>query len=299
MTSSITHTSIGGRLPNFLLIGAMKAGTTSLYHYLCSHPQVYMPPYKAPEFFAEGSNWRRGLDWYRRQFASAGPEAVAIGEASNVYTKYPHYPGVPQRIAAHIPEVRLIYVVRDPIDRIRSHYQTKVAEGTEQAPFEEAVFENPIYADYSRYALQIEQYLEYFSWKQLLVITAEDLRNDRQAIVRRVYQHLGVDADFVPSDLDREFYKTQERAARSPIPRWLRKGLKKYFPASKRAKELENNVLRMLNRLRRGTEQNPKPSRSFTIPEAARERLVYLLEDDVRRLRRYIGPDFHAWGIGG
>lgn len=297
MNSPNTHSS-SGRLPTFLLIGAMKAGTTSLYHYLKAHPQIFMPEYKAPEFFAAESNWWRGIDWYRKQFASAGPEAVAVGEASNVYAKYPRYRGVPQRIAAHIPDVRLIYVIRDPINRIRSHYQTRLAEGAEKAPFEEAVFKNPIYIDYSRYALQIEEYLKYFPREQLLIITAEDLRDARQATLRRVYEFLGVDAAFVPSDLDRAFYETKDRAVHSPIPFWIRKGLKKYFPVTKRYKELENNILRKLNRFRRRAEDESQPVKSFTIPEAVRERLVQLLEDDVRRLRGYLGPEFDGWGIG-
>lgn len=296
--SSSNIQSSSGRLPNFLLIGAMKAGTTSLYHYLKIHPQIFMPEYKAPEFFVEESNWRRGIDWYRKQFALAGADAVAIGEASNVYTKYPRYKGVPQRIAAHIPEARLIYVVRDPINRIRSHYQTRVAEGTEKDPFEKAVFKNPIYIDYSRYTLQIEEYLKYFPREQLLIITAEDLRDIRQATIRQVYEFLGVDAAFVSSDLDRVFYQTKDRAVHSPIPLWLRKSLKKYFPVTKRFKELENNVSLRLNQFRRRSKDTLEPVKPFKIPEEVRERLVNLLEDDVRRLRSYMDPKFNGWDIG-
>ena len=69
----------GGALPDFLIIGAMKCGTTSLYHYLRDHPQIFMPTIKAPEFFAEESNWGRGIAWYRRQFEGAGPGVLAIG----------------------------------------------------------------------------------------------------------------------------------------------------------------------------------------------------------------------------
>jgi len=294
---SIPTPASSGRLPNFLLIGAMKAGTTSLYHYLQAHPEISMPHYKAPEFFVEESNWRRGINWYRKQFASAGSDVVAVGEASNAYAKFPRFQGVPQRIADHIPEVRLIYTVRDPIDRIRSHYQTTAAQGTEKAPFDEAVFLNPIYIDYSRYALQIEQYLRYFPREQLLVFSAEDLRNNRQATVQKVYEFLGVDSDFVPEELDREFYQTKERAARSPIPLWLRKGLKKYVPASKRFKELENHAFSALRQLRGRTKDKPHQAKSFNIPETVRERLAAQLRDDVRRLRAYMGPDFDGWGI--
>lgn len=286
-----------GQLPNFLIIGAMKGGTTSLYHYLRAHPQIYMPPFKAPEFFAGEPRGRRDIDWYRKQFAAAGPGVVAIGEASNVYTKYPRYPRVPERIAEHIADVRLIYAVRDPIERIRSHYQTKVAEGTEPAPFEVAVFDNPIYLDYSRYSLQIEQYMSWFSREQLLVITSENLRSARTSTIRRVYEFLGVDAGFVPDELERDFYLTADRAARSPLPVSMKKNLKKHFPATKRFKELESNVVRGLNRLRRRTEHGPAPAKSFVIPDETRAKLVALLENDVRRLRSFLGSEFDGWGI--
>jgi hypothetical protein len=213
------------RLPTFLLIGAMKAGTTSLYHYLSAHPQVVTSRYKAPEFFVEESNWHRGIDWYRRQFPAVGPDILAIGEASNVYTKYPRYRGVPERIAAHLPDVRLIYAVREPVARIRSHYQTRVAEGSETAPFAEAVFADPIYLDYSRYALQMEQYLEHFPREQLLVITSEDLRTSREDTMRKVYEFIRVDPNFTSSELDRDFYRTKDRAVRSPLPLPIRKSL--------------------------------------------------------------------------
>ena len=286
------------RLPTFLIIGAMKGGTTSLYHYLRAHPQIYMPSFKAPEFFAEGSHWHRGIDWYRRQFVGAGPDAVAIGEASNVYTKYPRYPGVPERIAQHIPDARLIYVVRNPIDRIRSHYQTRVAEGTEKLPFEVAVFENPIYVDYSRYSVQIEQYLAWFRREQLLLLTSEDLRSVREPTVRRVYEFLGVDADFVSAELDRDFYETKDRAARSPLPVWMRKGLKTHIPATKRFKELENNTVRTLNRLRPHRNGDSTPVKSDPVTDETRARLAALLADDVRRLRSFLGAEFDGWGIG-
>jgi len=286
-----------GALPDFLIIGAMKCGTTSLYHYLRDHPQVFMPSIKAPEFFAVEGNWGRGIEWYRRQFEGVGPDVVAIGEASNVYTKYPRYQGVPGRIADHIPHARLVYVVRDPIDRIRSHYQTRLTEGTERAPIDRAVRENPIYLDYSRYAMQLDRYLEHFPREQLLVITAEDLRGDRRAAIKQVYAFLGVDPDHVPEDIDRTFYETRDRAPRSPVPLWVRKGLKRHLPAAKRAKELENNMIRALRGLRRTPEAPPQLPDRLMIPDEVRAELADALRDDVRRVRPFLGPDFDGWGI--
>lgn len=285
------------RLPTFLLIGAMKAGTTSLYHYVSAHPQVATTQYKAPEFFVEESNWHRGIEWYRRQFPPTGPDVLAIGEASNAYAKFPRHSGVPKRIAACLPDVRLVYAVRDPVARIRSHYQTRLAEGSEKAAFADAVFDNPIYLDYSRYALQIEQYLEHFPREQLLVITSEDLRSSREATMRRVYDFVGVDPEFAPADLDRDFYRTKDRAVRSPVPLRLRKYLKRRFPATRRFKELENDTLSALRRLTgRGDGGAARPA-SFVVPDQVRDRIAAELADDVRRLRGYLGPDFDGWGL--
>ena len=289
--------STGRRLPTFLLIGAMKAGTTSLYHYLSAHPQVATTQYKAPEFFVEESNWHRGIDWYRRQFPPTGPDVLAIGEASNAYTKYPRYQGVPERIAAHLPDVRLVYIVREPIARIRSHYQTRVAEGSEKAPFSDAVFENPIYLDYSRYALQIERYLLYFPRDQLLVITSEDLRASRETTMRKVYEFIGVDPKYAPADLDRDFYRTKDRAVRSPFPLRLRKFLKHRFPATRRFKELENNTVGAIRRITRRGGERPSASAPFHIPDDVRTKIRAELEGDVRRLRRYMDAAFDGWGI--
>jgi Sulfotransferase domain len=288
---------VGRRLPTFLLVGAMKAGTTSLFHYLGAHPQVATPRYKAPEFFVEEGNWHRGIEWYRKQFPPVGADILAIGEASNVYTKFPRYRGVPERIAETIPDVRLVYVIRDPIARMRSHYQTKVAEGSEKRPFSRAALADPIYLDYSRYALQIEQFLRCFPRDQILVITSEELRADRATTMRRVYGFVGVDPDFTSPDLDRDFYRTRDRAGRSPVPLAIRKGLKHRLPQSRRFKELENDALQTIRRItgRAGSRiEHPAP---VDLTDDVRARIVDELADDVRRLRSFLGPGFDGWGL--
>ena len=201
----------------------MKAGTTSLYHYLQAHPQVANASVQGTRVLRRGGELASRHRLVPKAVPTVGPEVLAVGEASNVYSKYPRFRGVPKRIASLLPDVRLLYAVRDPLSRIRSHYQTRVADGSEKAPFAEAVFADPIYLDYSRYALQIEQYLEHFAREQLLVVTSEDLRESRDATMRRVYEFIGVDPALMPANLDREFYQTKDRAIRSPIPLRLRK----------------------------------------------------------------------------
>ena len=131
-------------LPTFLIIGTMKGGTTSLHRYLRQHPEVFMPERKELNFFLdeyagppidppEERNWSRGITWYERQFAGAERER-AVGEASANYSRYPTYPGVAERIAEVVPQMKLIYLMRNPIDRVLSHYLHDFANGREQRP---------------------------------------------------------------------------------------------------------------------------------------------------------------------
>jgi hypothetical protein len=279
-------------LPNFIVIGAMKAGTTSLYHYLRNHAQVFMPRIKELDFFAAEANWTRGLDWYRQQFSGAHG-AVARGEASTLYTKYPQYDGVPERIAGVVPGVRLIYLVRDPIVRMRSHYQHRVALGAETSPPEIALLENPIYLAYSRYAMQLERYLEHFPREQLLVVTSEGLREDRAATVRRVYEYLGVDPTLSPPALGTEFYTTAQRRSYPPLVWTARRFVKRHVPQAKRAKEL---VDAMMTR-RPGGGADSTPSTAPVVSPLLRTQLAELLGDDVARLRSYLPPGFDGWGL--
>ena len=166
-------------LPTFILMGAMKCGTSSLYHYINAHPDVFMTSPKEPHYFVaeytEGVTWRRGTwqngeAWYRSLFAE-GTSSPARGEASTTYTKWPEYPGVAERIAARLPDVKLLYLVRDPIERMRSHYQHEFIRHAERRPIDQAFAEDPQYLNASRYSTQIAQYLEYFDPSRLMVLT--------------------------------------------------------------------------------------------------------------------------------
>ena len=170
----------------------MKAGTTSLWRELRRHPDVFVPDVKEFQFFSDKTLRKQGIDWYRNQFAGAQGQR-AIGEASTGYTKYPRPEGVPAAIAAALPDVRLVYVVREPLARIRSHYVHSVHKARETRAIDQAVREAPAYLAISRYRTQIDQYLAVFPADRLLVITAEDLRHHREATLTSVFTHLGVD----------------------------------------------------------------------------------------------------------
>ena len=206
-------------LPTFVLIGAMKSGTTTLHWYLREHPDVFMATPKEPNFFND--HWHRGLGWYERLFARAGA-AAARGEASVRYASYPADPECPSRMASVIPDVRLLYVVRDPIDRMRSHYLHEVAALRERRPVERALRENPIYLDLSRYATQLERYLDHFPREQLLVVRAEDLFTDPSVVLPGVYDFIGVDPSWRPRALGR---RDNETTRRFQLPVVVRRGI--------------------------------------------------------------------------
>ena len=295
--ASATRGGTKGREPTFIVIGAMKAGTTSLFHYLIDHPQVHMSPLKEVDFFVEELNWRRGFDWYTRQFEGAGGDALAIGEASTIYTKYPTYRGVPERIKEHLPDVRLIYVVRDPIERLRSHYQHRTLVGNERLPLAEALATDPTYVDMSRYGMQLERYLDHFPPEQICVITSEALKANRGETVQQVYRFIGVDETFVPPSLEQEFYRTQDRA-QYPSGAWkIRKLAKRYVPHSKRAKELIDSLMpKFLGpRSRRGADATQTPR--VIIPEEIADRLRVVFAEDIALLRHSMPQDFDGWGL--
>jgi hypothetical protein len=198
------------RRPDFLVIGAPKAGTTSLFRYLSSHPHVHMPERKELSFFVAELNWRQGLDWYLAQFVGADG-AKAVGEASPTYAWHPSYPRVPERIAGVLPDVRLIYLVRHPIERMRSMYLHAVVLGRERRPLSRALLETPDYLDCSRYATQLEQYLRHFPRERILVLRSEDLRDRRRETVERALSFIGADPALCPTDLEVEEHRARDR----------------------------------------------------------------------------------------
>ena len=178
--------------------------------------------------------WQNGLDWYRSLF-QGGELATARGEASTTYSKWPDYPGVARRIAETVPDVRLVYVVRDPIQRMRSHYQHDVVRHAQHRTIDQAFADDAGYLNASRYSTQITQYLDYFDISQLLVVKSDDLRSDREATVRKIYRFIGVSDDILPATLDTEMYRSTERRIHTRTFARLRgRGFIHFLPSSLR-----------------------------------------------------------------
>jgi hypothetical protein len=180
-------------LPDFLVIGAQKAGTTALYAYLRWHPDIVGPFWKEVSFFDR--HWWRGEAWYRGQLPLR-TEGKLVGEASPSYV---FHPLAPERVFALVPDVRLVMLVREPVERTYSHYQHEVALGREPLSFEDALerererlrgeverlradprafsraWWDHAYVARSLYADQLERWFEFFPREQVLVVTTEEL----------------------------------------------------------------------------------------------------------------------------
>lgn len=204
-------------LPNFLIIGAGKAGTTSLAAQLKEHPEIYISEVKEPHYFDR--NWEHGVSWYLRHFEGA-EGFTAIGEASVTYTLYPVCQDVPLRIRDTLgSNIKLIYIVRNPVDRLISHYRHDILNSNISAniSLEQALESNIIYRSGSNYFSQISKYLEYFDPKQIKIILFEEYISDPVRVNKEVFKFLGVDDDYVVANLEPVNVSSQ----RVRLPLWL------------------------------------------------------------------------------
>jgi len=207
--------------PHFLIIGAMRAGTTTLFQDLERHPQLFLPEYKEPEFLCDdGILDGREAKRYARLFAEAKPGQLRA-EASTAYTKLPDRTGVPARARAVCgPDLKLIYIVREPISRARSAHHHEISKREVALPIDAAMREAPRFLNYSRYAMQLEAWLEVFAKEQFFVLRFEDYVAAREDWARRVCTFLGVDPLALPTPSDDVFNKTANRPTSTPF--WRR-----------------------------------------------------------------------------
>jgi hypothetical protein len=276
----------GAALPNLVVIGGLKCGTTSLHHYLGLHPEIGMSRPKELNFFVAELNWDLGEDWYANHFSASDP---VRGETSPHYTNEPRFSGVAERMARVLgDDARVVYMVRDPVDRLLSHYLHNVGGGYETRPMEEALADaESAYVQRSLYARQAEPYLEHLGAERIAFVTREDLRDRRAETMRRMFEFAGVDPAFTSPQFEREWetgsakgsggFRLMDRAVRLP-------GLR----------SLDRNFDRLPERWRwiverivhdPGSGEAPKPE----LPADLRARLVETFRPDAERLEALAG----------
>lgn len=276
-------------LPTFLVIGAKKAGTSSLHRYLGTHPDVFVPERKRVDFFS-GVTWDRGADWYAQQFP-ADSSARARGEVCNSYTQDPIVSGVAPRARSVLPDARLVYLVRHPIERIESHYRQAVGEWGLTEPIEVAVRANPgEFVAPSRYGHQAQCWLDEYPTDQLLVIAAEDLRTDPAGVMARVFGFLGVDPQWSPPNLDHRYNRGTDHRRQTPLVRRWRGA-----PLYRSVRQLVPKRLRHGAWLLTTRPHAMLPGASSMGPEL-RDELLAALRPDLAHLASIV-PGLDCWGL--
>lgn len=235
-----------GHLPNFIGIGAQKCASTWLYDVLRDHPEVTLSTTKELDFFS--CHYDRGLNWYRQRFPVRAGGRVR-GEISPSYF---HDPQVPARVQAHLPGVRIIVALRDPVERALSHHRHALRLGDLALPppsgsgglrgpgagpgtglgagsaggllsFEQALAANPMYLEQGRYATHLRRWQAHHSADHLLVLFTEDIQAAPQAVVRRLYRFLDIAEQHRPPAL-RQASNASHVLASPRLERW-RQGL--------------------------------------------------------------------------
>jgi hypothetical protein len=294
-------------MPNFLVIGAARSGTTALYRYLRQHPQIYTSSIKEPRFFAyEGDEMPQGgpgrqriitdLAAYRALFEGVSDEK-AIGEMSPLYL----YSRVaPQRIKQHIPDVKLIAVLRNPVERAYSHFLLNVRNDREPiGDFGQALLEeetrirdgwraNWHYKARGFYYTQLRRYFELFEKEQIRVYLYQDLSADPLGLLRDLFTFLGIDEGFVP---DLSFRPNVSGIPRSRALRVVfdKLGATGVFLDPLLPKGLRRNLVVVFNQLK---------GRNLVKPPLAsnvRRQLTQAYREDILALQGLIGRDLSTW----
>jgi len=277
-----------GALPNLIVIGAQKCGTSVLHYYLSLHPEVSMSKPKELNFFIEERNWPRGVDWYKAQFDA---DARIRGEASPNYTAFPQHQGVPERMASVVPDAKLIYMIRDPLERIAAHWVHNYAKRREKGSLAETLTHpNTSYVTRSLYAMQLERFLEHYPKERVLVFQQSELRFKRMETLHRIFEFLEVEPDFDHPRFEQERHQTSGKTRATRLAVRLEK-----LGRSRRGRMFPANFWLILDDrlpLRRTIK---RPDVRASLPDATLEEL----RADAVRLRELTGRDFSNWKIWG
>ena len=296
-------------MPNFLIIGAAKSGTSALYHYLRQHPQIYMSPVKEPMFFAlagkkvdfSGPGDNKAINHfsvtdrttYQLLFQDISNEK-AVGEASTLYLDSPK---APERIQYYLPEVKLIAMLRHPAERAYSAFMHLVREGREPlTDFEQALRAEEMrrrsnwgplwhYTQRGFYYTQLKRYLDRFDQRQIKIYLYEDFNANPLSIIKDVFRFLEVDEDFTP-DISLRY-----NVSGIPKNRVLHTFLSKKNPIKMILKPILPVGLRQRIRIKF---MNRNLTKSQLSP-AIRKQLIDIFRDDILKLQELIQRDLSHW----
>lgn len=296
------------KLPNFLCVGAQKAGTTTLHDILNQDPQIFLPEIKETKFFQLNSKYERGIEYYRQEFFRDVKDAQTVGE---IDPDYMYFDYAPKRIYETLgKDVKLIFILRNPIKRALSHYQMSVRRGFEDLSFEDAIkvekdrisiddsqdkfykskTHNASYIDRGYYSRQIKEFLKYFPKENMLFLIFEDFIKNKEENINDVYKFLNLDK---PEKLNLNIQSNQKSIYRFKSisnliykPNGIKKTLKFLIP-----KFYRNRIVQFVDKL------NQKKITSENVP--SQKVLLNLLEeyysDEIKLLEKILERSLDVW----
>ena len=280
---------------DFFIVGAQKCGTTTLFDLLDAHPLLAGCPEKEPHFFSSASDWRAELDAYEARFPPAPPGGLRF-EASTTYAFFPRRGlRLAEDLRGYNPDAKIIYIVREPVARVVSHYMHLYERGYIDRPFEDALFREPGLLDHTRYATQLAPYLAAFGRGRVRVCFFEELVRDPGPTLRDLGAFLGVDPAGFPAGPPPKSNKTigavksHVKYDRLPAPvAALKAAVRPLLPAKLRqtlwAKLTDNSA--------RAFTEKPRVS-----PDR-RAAILHLLRHEITELEALTGRDLSAWRTG-
>jgi Sulfotransferase domain len=285
-------------LPNFIIVGAPKAGTTSIYAYLKRHPEVFMSERKEPHYFSrftvdpEFDNFRspvRDPDEYRELFR--GSEGYkAIGEASSSYLSDEH---AAMSIKSEIPHAKIVISLRNPVQRAYSHYLMELREGREARSFQDALAADQAraergwgvsaqYVELGLYSEQVRRYISIFGRSNVLIVLFEDLSRDTAAVMHQVAEFLNIDPTLFPESAFGTVFNPFE-ASRGAFARWILR----LRPIRIWSRRWIPSTLRRWTRSHLLVKKTQKPQMDIDVMRSLAKRFV----TDLQELERIVGRD--------
>jgi len=271
-----------------MVIGAQKSGTTSLAHQLAEHSEICFCDIKEPGYFHQTDNWRAGLDAYHQLFSPRGNQLC--GEASTMYTFLPEWQNTYRRLYEYNPDLKFIYMMRQPVERIVSHYSHNTVRNIEKDSPDKAIWDNPVYIDRSRYNVQIRPFIEMFGKDNVHLVVFEEYIADQITVLKQIAAFLGINpAEFLKSDTSPKHKSTGEFYLKSSTLRTFTKSelfrkVRPFMP-----KDIRQPIRRLFSKK---LEQKPE----FT--PYLKQMIWRFLEDDVAGIEQLLNRSLSVWRQG-
>ena len=274
---------------DFMLIGAQKCGTTTLANQLASHPGICFCREKEPGYFNSTEDWQAGLDTYHALYDPRPGQLC--GEGSTMYTFLPEFDNTHERLYAYNPDLKFIYVMRHPVERVISNYAHRLVRNTVSVPPQEAVFAKPEYVNRSRYGVQLRPYVKLFGRERILLLVFEEYVRAPMATLERIAHHLDIDPAGFESALN------GANAAHSSTGTYYWGNSVQQFrstAAGDRLASLMPDAVRSRTRQMFGRKLDEKPS----FPPSLKQLLWRFAEDDVAYVEQLMGRRLEIWREG-